>query len=352
MIKIAYLGDLIFGDQPIKFGYGAYSQNLEFDFFADLKSNFNQYDYTIANFESVIKLMPKKMSISTWSMCTSKVVARRIREIGIKGISIANNHTMDYGKKWFDYTVKCLESENIDVFGKVEKPYKILNLCGKKIVIIAFSDLIVKYDDVPYYNKPDIVELFNLISQIKDVDYKIIYCHWGSEFVVKPTNEQLSRLNDLSALNIDAVVGHHAHVIQDKFIYKGMPVFLSLGNFISDYWQIRARKTEIIIQEIDSEVRWKSIPCLINEKSRPQIDNYEYLIDLPDYDNQLVTNEEINKERWQLRREYVRHILVNFFKVKNKIMLIKWLLRRFVYIIHNFKKEKKNPNIIYEKYEN
>ncbi|HXG23747.1 MAG TPA: CapA family protein, partial [Chthonomonadales bacterium] len=32
----------------------------------------------------------------------------------------------------------------------------------------------------------------------------------------------------------DMVIGHHPHVVQDTEIYKGKPIFYSLGNFVFD----------------------------------------------------------------------------------------------------------------------
>jgi poly-gamma-glutamate synthesis protein (capsule biosynthesis protein) len=34
----------------------------------------------------------------------------------------------------------------------------------------------------------------------------------------------------------DIIVGHHPHVIQNYEVYKGKPIFYSLGNFIFDQY--------------------------------------------------------------------------------------------------------------------
>ncbi len=37
-------------------------------------------------------------------------------------------------------------------------------------------------------------------------------------------------------MGAEAVIGHHPHVVQDIELYKGVPIFYSLGNFIFDQY--------------------------------------------------------------------------------------------------------------------
>ena len=63
----------------------------------------------------------------------------------------------------------------------------------------------------------------------------VVSMHWGAEYRVDPTPEQLAWAEMvLTAPEIDLIVGHHAHVVQpigkvgDKFVIYG------LGNFLSN----------------------------------------------------------------------------------------------------------------------
>lgn len=349
-MKIGYIGDLIFGDQPVKFGYGCYHKGESF--FDNVKPVLSSFDYTLANFESIIRNNISNKNISNWSMCTTSSIVKQIKDAGIKGVSIANNHTMDYGVDSYNYTVECLEKEGIDVFGKKDELCKTIIINGKKVSFVCFSDLKVKADNIQYSYSPSEQQFQNIKAQLEISDIKVCYCHWGSEFIVKPTKEQINRVNQLDQLNFDVIIGHHAHVLQTPYIINNTPVFFSLGNFVSDYWQKRARKTEILIQDIkESKHTFTKIDCYINVKGAPEVKDYkEHVCILDKYKGEIATNKEINKERWLLRKEYVIEILLNFHKIKGKFHIVKWLFSRFLYIINNYNKEKKNPNIIYEKY--
>ena len=351
-MKIAYVGDLIFGDQPVKFGYGCYHQNLKYDFFENVSEVFEMYDYCIANFEAVIKDINGEKNISTWSMVTTKEVVKKIKEAGINAVSVANNHTMDYGVEWFDNTVMELERVGVVVLGKKNELCKTIEINSTKVALVCFSDLKVKDNNVGYVLEPDSIDFKNIKEELNNADIRVVYCHWGSEFIKKPTEDQLTRLEGIIEYSFDAVIGHHAHIIQEYCLYKNTPVFFSLGNFISDYWQERARETAILVQEIDEKKRssFSFIPCMINKFGLPNVIGKQEQIVLQCYANNKVTNEEINKERWRLRIEYLKEIIANFYKIKGKRFLLKWLFSRLIYIFVNFRKEKKDPNIIYEKY--
>src|SRR5262249_44190868 len=72
----------------------------------------------------------------------------------------------------------------------------------------------------------------------KQVDYLIVFTHWGIEYQLDYRLDPLQRQPLLAHLAIDAgadfVVGAHPHVRQATEIYKGKPIVYSLGNFVFD----------------------------------------------------------------------------------------------------------------------
>jgi poly-gamma-glutamate synthesis protein (capsule biosynthesis protein) len=63
-------------------------------------------------------------------------------------------------------------------------------------------------------------------------DFIIISIHWGVEYSGYPLDEQIDIAHSIIDAGADAVIGHHPHVFQGIEIYKGRPIFYSLGNFI------------------------------------------------------------------------------------------------------------------------
>ena len=64
----------------------------------------------------------------------------------------------------------------------------------------------------------------------EEVDLVVFCPHWGPEMQVLPTPEQIAIARWAIDAGADAVVGHHAHVIQSIEIYRGAPVLYGLGN--------------------------------------------------------------------------------------------------------------------------
>lgn len=118
--------------------------------------------------------------------------------------------------------------------------------------------------------KNDIIELR------KKVDVLVVYFHWGvsGHYEVCQYQTTLGRL----AINVgaDLVVGSHPHVVQAVEIYKGKPIFYSLGNFLfgSDFKPARGYRNGLVaIAEVENRevVRVLIIPSAINEKEQPAL---------------------------------------------------------------------------------
>jgi poly-gamma-glutamate synthesis protein (capsule biosynthesis protein) len=61
-----------------------------------------------------------------------------------------------------------------------------------------------------------------------------VYPHWGWEYQKLASARQRAMARIMIDHGADAVVGGHPHVTQDIEVYKGKPIFYSLGNFVFD----------------------------------------------------------------------------------------------------------------------
>jgi poly-gamma-glutamate synthesis protein (capsule biosynthesis protein) len=68
----------------------------------------------------------------------------------------------------------------------------------------------------------------------RKADFVFVSFHWGVEFSHRPTATQMKIARFCIDQGADAVIGCHPHVLQGIEIYKGRPIFYSLGNFIFD----------------------------------------------------------------------------------------------------------------------
>ncbi|MDP1825596.1 MAG: CapA family protein [Archangium sp.] len=74
------------------------------------------------------------------------------------------------------------------------------------------------------------------------VDFVIAHLHWGFEFEYFPRLTQLELAHRLAELGVDAIFGHHPHVVQPVEYYRTkrdphrvVPIFYSLGNLITPF---------------------------------------------------------------------------------------------------------------------
>jgi poly-gamma-glutamate synthesis protein (capsule biosynthesis protein) len=351
-MRISFIGDLMIGDTPITFGYGIDSKhNIDgySNIFNHVAKELHQSDITVGNFEAIIRPRHVSNTFEEWEMCCDERICDELIKANISIVSLANNHSMDYGSEWFINTKQLLKSHGITIIGLKEKPYEILSLNNSKIAIIGISYVNSKYQDPLFFYKPKKDEVLKIINEIGEVDQIIGYVHWGTEFIQSPDINQCRIAEELIECGVDVIIGHHPHILQQGYLVNDKPVFFSIGNFVSDYWQKRFRKTVILNCEINDSVKWTQYNCLINLNGQPVFQSVE-MLNLDVFNNCISTDRGKLIARYQVRLEYLHHFLRNFLKTKDKLALIKWLLKRIKYVITNVNNEYRNPGIIYEKY--
>lgn len=116
-----------------------------------------------------------------------------------------------------------------------------------KIALLAYTSFAeLTYAGKPYQNfaagpeKSGLVQdryetIREDILKVRDqVDLLAISMHWGVEdsFKVKP--EQIELAHKLIDDGADMILGHHPHQFQGIEVYKGKPIFYSMGNILFD----------------------------------------------------------------------------------------------------------------------
>jgi poly-gamma-glutamate synthesis protein (capsule biosynthesis protein) len=73
------------------------------------------------------------------------------------------------------------------------------------------------------------------IAQAKEeADAVIVYPHWGPEYELFPSSNQVLLARQFIDAGADIVLGAHPHVVQPIEVYKGKLIVYSLGNFVFD----------------------------------------------------------------------------------------------------------------------
>lgn len=170
---------------------------------------------------------------------------RRLKELGINVVSLANNHAWDLGWPGIQHTFNELDRLGIKYCGagrnltQAQEP-AVVNIKGKSIAFIAYCDdkpgtcgyVPRATDDSPGINVMIESNIHYNISRLKDkYDYLFVMMHWGKEYYYYP----LPEVNQLAVKMIDwgadAIIGSHSHQIQPTVFHNKKPIIFSLGNF-------------------------------------------------------------------------------------------------------------------------
>ena len=197
----------------------------------------------------------------------------------IDGVSIANNHSMDYGKEGFLETIINLEKNGIKYSGggrTIEEALKpaIWDVNGIKVGFLAFSRVIPQMSWYATDKTPGIASGYDYyaesvaacVTQVKEqVDFLIVSTHWGKELAEHPQESDMKFAKLLIDNGADVIMGHHPHVLQGIEIYNNKPIIYSLGNFVFNSRGFKSNSTMITNIEINKQgiIHMKIIPVEI-----------------------------------------------------------------------------------------
>lgn len=113
-VKIIIAGDLLPSGKNIRYFEDGDARNLFGDEVCNL---FSSSDYSILNLEGPLTNSDKKQLKAGPVLRAPIKTINGIKALGVKAVSLANNHTTDYGNEGYYDTVKTLEKNSIDHIG-------------------------------------------------------------------------------------------------------------------------------------------------------------------------------------------------------------------------------------------
>lgn len=199
-----------------------------------------------------------------------------LRDARITHAALANNHSMDQGSEGLKDTYVHLMTHGIVPLGYGDTQQMACRpmLVSKGNVEVAFfNSVLLPLENWVYLEEDNGVcqaTVDILIDEIQSFKknhpdtYIITVLHWGVEYQQHPTPFQRREAYRLINAGTDVVIGHHPHVVQEEEIYKGKPIFYSLGNFIFD--QSKPETSRSVIVELSlsrSNITFKKHPVQI-----------------------------------------------------------------------------------------
>lgn len=233
--SILFTGDIMLGRSVMG---EAINKNDYLYPFRNVQSFLSNADITFGNLENaVINNCPRQFK-GSFSFCTTPEIAKGLQESGVDVVTLANNHSYNFGNLGFEETKKYLSDIGVKSVG-----YGNLEIIEKNNIKFGF----LGFDYVT--SQINIDRDIGLIkTSDPQVDVLIVSPHWGIEYKSIASSVQSEVAEKMVENGADLIIGHHPHWVQNYEEISGVPVYYSLGNFIFDQMWSEETKRGLVVK--------------------------------------------------------------------------------------------------------
>ncbi len=254
-LELTFMGDIIFGG---RFNEKWFPMDVPKNDPLELVAPTFQSDLPLANLETTVVDEIPDVDGSKRFFATPDQVAI-LPKHGLTAVTIANNHVNDHDAAGLPVTLRHLADLNMTVIGypRDEEPaFRIdtVEVKGWKIAFIAGTARLNRRQGkkdrprIPFAMDEKLPpKIQPLVEEARaDHDLVIVVLHWGAEYTDIPMQWQIDAAHAFVDAGADAVIGHHAHVMQPIERYKGAVIAYSLGNFLFQNGEPKVRDTGVL----------------------------------------------------------------------------------------------------------
>ena len=184
-------------------------------------------------------------------------VAPALARAGFNVVSLANNHSLDYGFQGLDETRAALKKAGIQPVGagrdlvQARAPV-FMKTNGATVAFLAYS-LVFPKEFWAGPEKPGTAfghERYvraDVAAARRQADIVVVSFHWGQEGKTELRDYQTLLAHAAIDSGASIVLGHHPHVLQGIERYKGGVIIYSLGNFAFGSYSKTATRSVIAL---------------------------------------------------------------------------------------------------------
>jgi poly-gamma-glutamate capsule biosynthesis protein CapA/YwtB (metallophosphatase superfamily) len=281
-ITIAAVGDLMLGGraEPFLRYFGP-------DYpFADVMPYLSRADVVVGNLEFSISTRGNAVENKQFTLRAGPIAALALKNAGIRVVTLANNHSMDFGPLALKDTLDVLGQNGILSTGAgmdlddARSP-AILKVKGKTIAFLSYSLTF----PLEFYasagragTAPGYAEFVkaDIENARHSADLVVVSFHWGAELMTTAKDYQVELGRQAIDWGADLVLGHHPHVLQELEVYHGRLIAYSLGNFVFGSESNRTNSSMILLLTFqgNSLERVEAVPLDVNNyrvQYRPRV---------------------------------------------------------------------------------
>lgn len=247
IVSLGFAGDILFDDEyAIMVNLLKRGANMENGISESLLAQMQDLDIMMINNEFPYTDRGTPTEGKTFTFRADPSTADYLDDMGVDIVSVANNHTYDFGETGLLDTLNTLEKKGMPYVGAGRN----LEEAASPVYFISgdIKIAVVSATQIERLNNPDTKgatensagvfrclnpeKLYEVVAKAKEnSDFVIVYIHWGTENVAEPDWAQLDQAPKLAEAGADLIIGDHPHCLQGIQYFGKVPVIYSLGNF-------------------------------------------------------------------------------------------------------------------------
>jgi len=207
-----------------------------------------------------------------------------MRRAGVEVANLGNNHAYDFGPDALLDTVRNVRSARIAPVGAGATQRDAISPAlferdGWTVAVLGFDQVVDPYPDaIATASKPGTAaghDTHAMLRAVRDAarraDIVVVTIHWGVELDTVPRPEQVALGHRFVDAGADMVFGHHPHRLQPLDVYRGKPIFWSLGNFVWPNFSVAGSTTGVarVVVRPDGSLRARLLPAYIEAMGHP-----------------------------------------------------------------------------------
>jgi poly-gamma-glutamate capsule biosynthesis protein CapA/YwtB (metallophosphatase superfamily) len=178
-------------------------------------------------------------------------VAAALKNAGFDVVSLANNHTLDYGSEGLADTITALNETGIRHVGAgknlaIARQAAVIERNGLKVAFLAYS---LTFPEEFWATADKAGTVFGYREIVEDdiraakhkADIVVASFHWGQESKTELRPYQVALGHAAINAGASLVIGHHPHILQGVEHYKNGVILYSMGNFAFGSYSRKAK---------------------------------------------------------------------------------------------------------------
>lgn len=261
-IKMSFTGDMMLAadkNNTRSDNFNTYADKYPAEYFLDkVRDIFENDDFTTVNLECVLSdqnlaSVNKGSGRAFWFKGKTANIDI-LTCSSVEGVSLANNHTNDYGTTGYQDTVATVEQAGLE-YG-IEEKIIYYEKEGFRIAVVCSG----------LWRESQADEVIGYLKEAEaNSDYQIVFYHGGTEGVYQPEEWRIRTSRKLVDAGADLVIGNHPHVLQPREVYNGVEIIYSMGNFC--YGGHSQPRNRTMIYQMELTVNQKSKRILTQEST-------------------------------------------------------------------------------------